>query len=55
MNAATAAGQICVVCDRPIRTGGREFIRHSASGTRPSDWAHDSRDPACEPVWRGRQ
>ncbi|MET9697655.1 hypothetical protein ABZY31_12085 [Streptomyces sp. NPDC006529] len=49
----TAAGRICAVCDRPIRAGGTEFIRHSASGARPSDWAHDIRDPACKPVRPG--
>ncbi|MFI5981504.1 hypothetical protein ACIBEA_11575 [Streptomyces sp. NPDC051555] len=47
---STAGTRICAVCDRPIRTGGREFIRHSASGARPSDWAHDLLDPACKPV-----
>ncbi|MET3983308.1 hypothetical protein [Streptomyces sp. PvR034] len=48
-----AVSRICAVCDRPIRTGGREFVRHPASGARPSDWVHDLRDPACEPVRAG--
>ncbi|MFJ7204844.1 hypothetical protein ACIQWR_15040 [Streptomyces sp. NPDC098789] len=47
---AAAVGQICVVCDRPITAGGHEFIRHSASGARPSSWAHDIRDPSCKPL-----
>ncbi|WP_330331867.1 hypothetical protein OHS33_20530 [Streptomyces sp. NBC_00536] len=48
-----AAVRICAVCDRPIRTGGREFIRHSSSGARPSGWAHDLHDPSCKPVRAG--
>ncbi|MET9698947.1 hypothetical protein ABZY31_18740 [Streptomyces sp. NPDC006529] len=47
---SAAAGRICAVCDRPIRTGGVEFIRHSTSGARPSDWAHAIRDPGCKPA-----
>lgn len=42
------AGEICAVCDRPIRAGGVKFIRHSGSGARPSSWAHDIRDPSCQ-------
>ncbi|MET3984337.1 hypothetical protein [Streptomyces sp. PvR034] len=52
---SAAAVRICAVCDRPIRTGGRELIRHSASGARPSDWVHDVRDPECEPVRWGER
>ncbi|MFJ7202291.1 hypothetical protein ACIQWR_01960 [Streptomyces sp. NPDC098789] len=53
--AAAAAGRVCVRCDHPIRAGGVEVIRFSASGARPNEWAHDLRDPSCRPAraqWR---
>ncbi|MFI5983084.1 hypothetical protein ACIBEA_19695 [Streptomyces sp. NPDC051555] len=48
--AAAAAGRVCVRCDHVIRAGGVKFIRFSASGARPNEWAHDLRDPSCKPV-----
>ncbi|MEU9007756.1 hypothetical protein [Streptomyces sp. NPDC048551] len=47
--------RICVVCNRPIRAGGVPFIPHSASGARPDAWAHDIRDPSCQPSKTGKR
>lgn len=50
----SAVGGICARCDRVIRAGGHEIPRDSMSGTRPSDYAHDIRDPACRPITDSR-